>query len=168
VIDGLSRSQYITAKILFIVVLALFATVITFISAFVMGISSYSSVSFEGFRFIFYFFVQTIAYLSFAFLFALTIKKSAPAIGIFFIYSLIIENILEKYINKIITGIDKTGGFLPISSSEHLLLPDKVKNLLKIVNISDPHPEYAYLIASIVYIALCYFTCFYRYKKMDL
>jgi ABC-type transport system involved in multi-copper enzyme maturation permease subunit len=168
VIDGLSRNQYITTKILFILTLALFSTIIAFIAAFVTGISSGAAISFEDFRFIPYFLIQTIAYLSVAFLFALLLKKSVLTAGIFFIYTLIIENVLEKYINKINTGVDKIGGFLPVASSEHLLLPDGVKMLMNMLRTGDPHSEYAYLVASIVYIVLCYFACYYIYKKQDL
>jgi ABC-type transport system involved in multi-copper enzyme maturation permease subunit len=107
-------------------------------------------------------------YLSFAFLFALLLKKSVLTAGIFLIYTLIIENVLEKYINKINIGIEKIGGFLPIASSEHLLLPDDVKSVMKMVNMGDPHSEYVYLIASVVYIVLCYLACYYRYEKQDL
>jgi hypothetical protein len=168
VIDGLSRNQYITTKILFVIALALFSTILTFITAFVIGISSDSAISFKDFRYMHYFFVQAMAYLSFAFLFALLLKKSALSIGVFFIYSLIIENILERYINKIDIGAGKMGGFLPLSSSDHLLLPDSVKTVLKMVNMGDSQPEYLYLIMSIVYIVLCYLVCYYRYEKQDL
>jgi hypothetical protein len=57
---------------------------------------------------------------------------------------------------------------LPISSSEHLLMPEELKTVMRMVNISDPHSEYAYLIVSIVYIVLCCFACFCRYRKQDL
>jgi ABC-type transport system involved in multi-copper enzyme maturation permease subunit len=169
VIDGLSRNQYITTKLLFIITMALFVTIIMFISAFITGLSSGMAISFEGFRFIFYFFIQAVAYISVAFIFALLLKKSVLSTGIFCVYSLIIENILEKYINKIsIGGIEKIGGFLPVSSSEHLLLPDEIKLFLNMVNMGDTHSEYSYLIVSLVYIALCFYACYYRYQKQDL
>jgi hypothetical protein len=154
---------------LLIVALALFATIITAISAFVTGLSSDSAVSFENFKFVFYFFIQTVAYLGVAFLLALMLKKAVLTAGLFFVYALIIENILEKHLNKIsIAGIEKIGGFLPISSSEHLLLPDEVKTAMRMVNMGDAHSEYAYLAASLVYIALCFYACYYRYQKQDL
>jgi hypothetical protein len=168
VIDGLSRNQYITTKILFVIALALFSTILTFVTAFIIGISSNTAISFKGFKYLYYFFVQAMAYISFAFLFALLLKKSALTIGLFFIYALIIENILEKYINRINIGIDKIGGFLPLSSSDHLLLPGKVKSALDMVNMGDAHSEYVYLAVSIVYIALCCLVCYYRYEKQDL
>jgi hypothetical protein len=134
-----------------------------------MGMSEDAAFSFENFRYIFYFFVQATAYLSFALMFALLLKKSVLTVGMFFTYSLIIENIMEMYINKIdVFGIDKIGGFLPISSSEHLLLPEQIKSMMNLANMSGSQSEYAYLIASIVYIGLCYLACYYRFQKQDL
>jgi ABC-type transport system involved in multi-copper enzyme maturation permease subunit len=168
VIDGLSRNQYVTTKILFVIAMALFATIITFIAAFVTGISSGSAISFEGFRYIYYFFIQSVAYFGLAFLLALLLKKTALTIGLFFVYSLIIENVLERYLNKINIGIERIGCFLPLSSSKHLLMPEDLKVMLKMVNLGDSHPEYAYLVASIIYIVLCGWACYYRYRKQDL
>jgi ABC-type transport system involved in multi-copper enzyme maturation permease subunit len=169
VIDGLSRTQYITTKILLIVALALFTTIIAFISAFVTRMSP-GAVSSENLKFLFYFFMQTVAYLGVAFLFALLLRKAVLSVGLFFVYSLIIENILENYLNKISAGgwIEKIGGFLPISSSEHLLMPNQLKTLRQMLDINDPHSEYAYLAATVVYIVLCYLVCYYRYNKQDL
>jgi ABC-type transport system involved in multi-copper enzyme maturation permease subunit len=169
VIDGLSREQYITAKILVIIVLALFATLTVVITAFVTGISSDAAISFKNFRYVYYFFVQAVSYLSLAFLFALLLKKSAFTIAMFFIYSFTFENILEQYLNKINIGINQPGGFLPLNSSDHLLFPDELKTVMKImINMKEPYPESTYLIISIVYIILCYLACYYRYKKQDL
>jgi hypothetical protein len=149
--------------------MALFATIIVFISAFITGIMSDSDISFRNFKYIYYFFVQAVVYFGVAFLLALLLKKTALTIGLFFVYSLIIENVLERYINKINIGIEKIGGFLPVSSSEHLLIPKELKELLyTTVNIGDTHSEYAYLIASIVYIVLCGWACYCIYKKQDL
>jgi hypothetical protein len=161
IIDGLSRNQYITTKILFVVALALLSTILTFISAFVIGLASDTAVSFVNFRFIYYFFIQSLMYISLAFLFALLLKKSALSIGIFFMYSLIIEDILERYLNKINVNI---GDLLPLSSSDHLLSLQVINTFIT----KDPKPEFVYVIASIIYIILCYVLCYYRYEKQDL
>ncbi|MDR3245381.1 MAG: ABC transporter permease subunit [Prevotellaceae bacterium] len=159
IIDGLSRNQYITTKILFVVALALLSTILTFISAFVIGLSSDTTISFVDFRYIYYFFIQSLMYISLAFLFALLLKKSALSIGIFFIYSLIIENILERYLSKI-----NAGDLLPLSSSDHLLSLQVISTFIP----KDSKPEFVYVIVSIIYIILCYAICYYRYEKQDL
>jgi hypothetical protein len=169
IIDGLSRNQYVTTKILFVVALALFSAILTFITAFVIGITSGATVDFTDFRYIYYFFVQALMYGGMALLFALLLKKAALTIGIFFAYSFIIENILERYINKIPIGIEKLGQFLPLSSSDQLLFPDGLRDALRMAGLSEIHrPEYVYLVTSAVYIILCGVACYFRYRKQDL
>jgi hypothetical protein len=159
IIDGLSRNQYVTTKILFVIALALLSTILTFLSAFIIGLSSDSAVSFTNFRYIYYFFVQALMYISLAFLFALLLKKSALSIGIFLIYSLIFENILQyKFFNKL-----NVGDLLPLSSSKQLLAP----SVLNMVT-DNIKPEIVYVLVSITYIAICYAICYYKYEKQDL
>jgi hypothetical protein len=168
IIDGLSRNQYITAKILYVIALALFATILTVICAFFIGMSGDEPVSFKDFRYVFYFFLQALTYIGLSFLLALLFKKTALTIGIFFIYSLILENILERYINKINIGIESIGHFLPLSSSDHLLLFDSLKTAMNMANMGASRPEYAYLTASVIYIVLIGCACYYLYRKQDL
>jgi ABC-type transport system involved in multi-copper enzyme maturation permease subunit len=168
IIDGLSRNQYVTSKILFVIVLALFSTILTAICAFCIGISGETAVSFHDFRYIYYFFIHAVMYLGLAFLFALLFRKAALTIGIFFVYSLPLENILERYLNKLNTGIDSIGHFLPLASSDHLLLFDRLKAAMNLMNMGAARPEYVYLTVSIAYIVLFGFICYYRYNKQDL
>jgi ABC-type transport system involved in multi-copper enzyme maturation permease subunit len=167
VIDGLSRNQYVTSKILFVIVLALFSTILTAACAFCIGVSGETAVSFHNFRYIFYFFVHAVMYLGLAFLFALLLRKTALTIGIFFVYSLMLENILEHYLNKLNTGITNIGDFLPLASSDHLLVFDKMKAAFSMLGTTSK-PEYVYLTVSIVYIALFGLICYYYNKKQDL
>jgi ABC-type transport system involved in multi-copper enzyme maturation permease subunit len=159
IIDGLSRNQFVTTKILFVIALALLSTILTFFSAFFIGLSSDTAVSFVEFKYIYYFFLQAVMYISLAFLFALLLKKSALTIGIFFLYSMIFENILQfQFFNKL-----HVGDLLPLASSEQLLIPTSFN-----VTNTDIKSEAVYVIASIIYIALCYVICYYRYEKQDL
>jgi ABC-type transport system involved in multi-copper enzyme maturation permease subunit len=173
IIDGLSRSQYITAKLLIVAALALLSTALTAVCAFVIGLNGDMPVAFNGIKYIFYFFIQTVTYLEISFLLALVLKKSALTIGLFFTYSLVIENILELYLNKIFNRLgfewaENLGHLLPLSSSDHLLVPDSIKTAVNIANMGAQKPEYVYLAASIAYIVLCGAACYYRYKKQDL
>jgi ABC-type transport system involved in multi-copper enzyme maturation permease subunit len=153
-----------------VIVLALFSTILTAVCAFIIGIWGDTPVSFENFRYIGYFFIQAVSYIGLSFLFALILKKSALTIGIFFIYSLIIENILDKYLNKINIdiGIDNLGHLLPLSSSDHLLIFSDLKTMMSMTGMGASEPEYVYLTASVIYIILCGLACYYRYKKQDL
>jgi hypothetical protein len=168
IIDGLSREQYITAKILYVVSLALFATILTVACAFFIGMLGNDPISFRDFRCVFYFFIQALTYIGLSFLLALLIKKAVLTIGIFFIYSFLIENILEKNLNRLNTGIENIGHFLPLSSSDHLLMFDILKTAMRLANIESYAPENAYLTASVIYIVLIGYACYYLYKKRDL
>jgi ABC-type transport system involved in multi-copper enzyme maturation permease subunit len=151
-----------------VVALALFSTILTAVCAFFIGISGDTPVSFNGFRYIFYFFIQAVMYIGLSFFFSLLFKKTALTIGIFFTYSLIIENVLENYINKINIGTDHIGQFLPLASSDHLLLFDKFNSAMNMANMGSSKPEYVYMITSIIYIILFGYACYYLYKKQDL
>jgi hypothetical protein len=167
-IDGLSRNQYITAKILFVIALALFSTILTFVCALFIGISGDAPVSFNNFRYISYFFIQALMYTGLSFFFSLLLKKTALTIGVFFTYSLVLENVLEKYINKINIGVDNIGQLLPLSSSDHLLLFDQLKTAMEMASPGASKPEYVYLITSIIYIILFGYASYCLYKKQDL
>lgn len=160
IIDGLNRKQYVTSKILFVVAISLFSTLIVFLCAFFIGLSSKTTVLFTQIKFIFYFFIQSLVYLTLALMLALFIKKSILTTGIFLLYSMIIENILERRINKIF----EIGDLLPLASSDHLITTPYITEF-----IGEPaHSEYVYLLLSLCYIVLMCFICYYKYEKQDL
>jgi ABC-type transport system involved in multi-copper enzyme maturation permease subunit len=161
VIDGLSRGQYVTAKLLLVIGLALFSTLLVFLLAFALGLAGGKPVSFAGFGHVGYFFVQAMMYISLAFLVALVVKKSALAIGLFCFYAFVIENMLEKYLDK----VHHAGQLLPLASSDHLLAPGR---LMKIADMDTAWSTPALLLASAVWIGLCLLACYYKYGKQDL
>lgn len=161
VIDGLSRDQYITAKLLLVLALALFSTLLVFLVASLIGIFSGSSFSLVGVKNILYFFLHAAMFLSFALLLALLLKRSAIAMGILIIYWSVIENIAERYLCK----VTSLGQLLPLASSEHLLDLDAHQFFApKHVSMSTT----AFLAATVAYILLCYLACYYHYRKRDL
>lgn len=85
IIDGLSRKQMILSKFYFFTALAAFVTIYTFLIGFIFGlIYSESSDFYSGLHYVGVYFVQTLGYFSFAFLFAVLVKRSALSI-IFYI-----------------------------------------------------------------------------------
>ncbi|MDR2131121.1 MAG: ABC transporter permease [Odoribacteraceae bacterium] len=160
IIDGLSRDQYITAKVLFVLGLALFSSGVTFVVAWFIGSLSGAPFSFEGCKYMGYFFIHAVMFLGLALLFALFLKRSAITIGIFVTYWLVIENVAEKYLCK----LDDFGQLVPLGSSEHLLALDAYR----IVSLVHLMPERFYLSAAVVYIVACYAACYCRYRKQNL
>jgi ABC-type transport system involved in multi-copper enzyme maturation permease subunit len=161
VIDGLSRTRYISAKLLVVTVISLFTTVLVFLTALLLGLVREEPLTFTGVEHVGYFLVQSMMYVSVAFLFALLFKKSALAIGLFCFYAFIIETILERVLNR----IHYIGELLPLASSDHLLAP---AGLMRAARMEAHWSPTVYLISSLVFLSLCFFVCYCRYKRQDL
>lgn len=95
VIDGLNKADFLTGKLLLILCIALFATIIVFITGIINGSvqteNLQSSMIFAKIDFVLAYFVQTIAYMCFALFVSTLVKKSGLAIGLFLLYSKIVE-----------------------------------------------------------------------------
>lgn len=102
IIDGLSRQQFVQAKLQVTVLLALGCTLLVFLTALVFGmVSGGGPITPEGLLYILYFFLQSLVYLLFALNLALLLRKAALAVGIFFIYGLIFDIMLAGVISKL-------------------------------------------------------------------
>lgn len=87
VIDGLSKRDVILGKFMVIVLLSVLVTFYTFLVALIMGgIYSGFGNAFNGIDKIWPYLLQTLGYFSFAFLFALIVRRPALAIIFFIIY----------------------------------------------------------------------------------
>lgn len=97
VINGLSRMEFLTGKILLIGVLALGCTLIVFLVSLILGVISGDFVFgeiFENIGYLLGYFLQTIGYLMIAFWVTLLLKRSGIAIGLLFLYFWFIENVI--------------------------------------------------------------------------
>lgn len=99
IIDGLSRSEFIQAKFLVILVIAVFSAVFLLVMGLYFGITHSSNVSLTAITgqtdHLLYFFMQAIAYMTLAMLFAFVIKKSGLAIIAFIAYTKVVEPIIH-------------------------------------------------------------------------
>jgi hypothetical protein len=119
IIDGETRTQFIVTKLMCGVVVALVSTVFVFLTAIGFGLTAEdSSFGFENFQYIFYFFLQALSYCWLAVFFSLLFKRSGISIGVFFLYTIVLENVLVQALNYYANG---TGRYLPIQSSDELL-----------------------------------------------
>lgn len=124
VIDGWSRLQFIQVKIAMVVILSFFSTVIVFLTALLFGTLSGDAFSFLKIEFIVYYFIQAVSYTMAALVLSLIIKRSGLAIGVFFLYSLIIENMLGAFLNYSSGKINISSGpgdYLPLNSTDNLI-----------------------------------------------
>src|ERR1700743_3287718 len=97
IIDGWSRRQFLSVKLVELLMLAVVCTIVVFVTALVLccigNKVAPGQSHWQDARFIFFYFVQVLSYSTIAFLMALLIRRSGLAIGAFLIYMLA-ENIV--------------------------------------------------------------------------
>jgi ABC-2 type transport system permease protein len=132
VIDGWSRSQFISVKIVMAFLIAVFSTVLVMLTATGFGLLSGSEFSLNQFSHVGFFFLKALTYNMFAVLIAVFVKKTGFAIGLYFIY-LGAENFLSQMLDiislkwKAYNGTDmgSMGDYLPMNAADGLLtFPD--------------------------------------------
>lgn len=164
IIDGWSRKEFIGVKIASAAVLALVATCAVFIVALLFGLfENATSFTFEKVEFIGYFFIQALSYCSAALLFSLLFKRSGITIGIYFLYTLVLENMLAGVLNRY---ADNTGRYLPLESTDNLIRFPAFKVIVNQFTASYNIP--ALLTMSFVYLGLYYFISYKKFQTDDL
>lgn len=120
IIDGWSRKQFIGVKLATVVLFSLIITVINIITCLFFGAISPGSFSMEGTSYIFFIFIQALAYLFFALMLAVLFRRSGLAIIIFFLYGIIFEWLVTAVLTfqlKLAPG----SYFLPLQASDVLI-----------------------------------------------
>jgi ABC-2 type transport system permease protein len=95
IMDGMSKWEIIKAKELVIVVLSLMATLLLVTLTLVLGNYKGNTNIFEGSGIIFAYFFSLMLYLNFAYFISAWLKRSGFVIGMLFLYTLIIENLIS-------------------------------------------------------------------------
>lgn len=161
IIDGWSRKQFLTSKLIDVALVSVLVTILFAIVALVIGLVNKTDSSgniWEGAHYIGLFALQAFAQLSIAFLIAFLARKAFVALGIFLFYFIILEPILVG-LAKI--NANDIGRFLPLEISDRLIpVPaffgrfDEAayKTALAAVNM---HIAYAIILTSLVWL-LCY------------
>jgi ABC-type transport system involved in multi-copper enzyme maturation permease subunit len=181
-IDGLSKKEFVLSKFYFLVVLSLLATVFVFIISLVLGLiySDYTSVSiiFSDLYFFLAFFLKILGVFSLVMFLGFLLKKSAYALGFFFVWVLV-EQIFYGLIRWQFATKDlaeTVSSFFPYTSI-HKLIPEPITRLNAAKKIGkqigedladfDGIPLQCYLIA-IVWIAMFIYFSYKILKKRDL
>lgn len=175
IIDGLSRQQFISVKIMMALIFAIASTLVVLLSALIFGLASGTDFSLNGIQFTGYFFLKALSYNLIAILFSVLVKRTAFAIGIFFIYAGF-ENIISSMLYvwsihlKVNNGVDTgdMGNYLPMNAADGLLqFPD---NPLKTATSSNMPTDYNWVVfaLAIAYLAIFYFWSRRKFIKADL
>lgn len=157
IIDGWTRLDFYHARWLVVLAFSLLTTVYVFLCGLVFGTAYGSFSSFPGsIIHLFYFWVTSFNYYAFALLLAIFLKRSGIAIGMLFLYAMIIESLLSKTINW---GFKtNAGNYLPLQSSDELL-PFPATTLIKnVMALPEGPPAWSYVLASVIWILIYYIT----------
>ena len=168
IIDGWSRRDFMTSKMIDVVIICLLATILYVITAFVIGIINSASATgnfWEGTKYIGLFFLLVFSQLSIAMLIALLVRKAFIALGIFLFYYFPLEPILVQLGKRWANG---AGEFLPLEISDRLIPFPRffirdANEWKRLVAQSDIHTLYTILLTAITWA-----ICFWINKRRDL
>lgn len=163
IIDGWSRKDFISVKLILALIVAFISTIMVFITALSFGYSSGSSFDTENIYYLGYFFLQTLNYSLVALLFAILFKRGALAIGVFFLYSLVLENLIAKPISHYFNG---AGRYFPLESTDSLIPLPVFQSVQRQIN--EPPNYTLLLIVAIIYIGLYTVLAIKKFESDDL
>jgi hypothetical protein len=163
IIDGWSRKDFISVKLVLAVIIAFISTLMVFSTALAFGLSSAGSFDTDKIYFLGYFFIQILTYSMVALLFSILFKRGALAIGVFFLYSVVLENLIAKPISHYFNG---AGRFFPLESTDTLIPLPVFENMQRQIS---SEPNYTLLlIVAIIYLALFAFLAIRKFERDDL
>ena len=164
IIDGLSRTQFIYVKMLLCVLVALVATLIVFFVALFFGLYENSAgFSFQNVQYVGMFFIETLSYTSLALLIATLFRRSGIAIGVYFLYAEILDQLLSLAASHYFNG---AGRYFPLESNDNLIPLPVLKNMVDQL-VAPPNVTYM-LITAAVYLTIYFFVCKRRLETADL
>jgi ABC-2 type transport system permease protein len=169
VIDGWTRSQFIGVKLIEVLLLSIFCTIVVALTAIGFGLIGNKLTAgvsiWQDFRFIPFYFVQMISFSMIAFLLAMLIRRAGLSIGAFLIYL-----ILEKVAVAIGLNVYKSRSvdYLPEQVTNRLIPVPYAKAIFAQQSETWEHHIPIYLLVALLYlIAYCLVTG-RRFLKSDL
>ena len=169
VIDGWSRSQFITSKLLDVLMVSLMITIIYAAVALVTGFANQTRLIHDTWSQAYYiglFGLQTFAQLSIAFLLGFLIKKAFLALGLFLFYFIVVENILYNVLDWYHI---KAANYLPLEISDKIIPRPAFSGKLNMEAYQkslDVVPQY--VILTIILTAVIWAICYRVNNKRDL
>lgn len=167
IIDGMTKKEVIGGKLIFIVFTSILVTVYTGLVALIFGLfNSLEFKLYDNIHFIFIYFLQTLAYFSFAFFFAVLVKKPAMSI-IFFVLSFLFETIIGIFLPA------KLYLYFPLNIFSKLTPIPFFENLIKMAEKQSgevvPRMELLEIgIFTVIYMSIFIFIAYQALKRRDL
>jgi ABC-2 type transport system permease protein len=139
VINGMSRKEVLVSKLQVILYLSLIITVIMTAVIFFMGITHTSHPDYamivEKIGFVPGFFIQILTFLVFAFFFGFMFRATGLAIGLFTLYTLIIEPVLYYLLKIPKLQPNNISPYLPVNSVLKVVEYPNISSLQKIMGL---------------------------------
>jgi hypothetical protein len=171
IIDGWSRRQFLSVKLVELVMLAVVCTIVVFLTALVFGCIANKVAPgqrvLQDSRFVLFYFVQLLSYSTIAFLLALFIRRSGLAIAAFLIYMLAEFIIVGFGRHRFkLDGVD----YLPEEVTDRLIPQPYLRRVLESSADAARWEQHIpiYLVVALVYLVLYYLITDWRITKSDL
>jgi len=122
IIDGWSRNQFITSKLVDVALISLIITILCFVVALVAGVTNHTRLirdTWGSVHYIGLFALQTFSQLSVAFLVGFLVRKAFIALGIFIFLFIIFEPLISSLLKVYANDIGKY--FLPLEISDRMI-----------------------------------------------
>jgi len=168
IIDGMSRMDFLKSKVATIFVLSasatIFITLIILITGLIYSDPDTKNLSdiFTDTEFILAFFLNLFGYLLFALLVGMIVRRSGLSIGLLFLYSVMIENII---IFNLPSSLDAISDFFPMSSLGSLIdIPYKKYIFMEIRD----YLAFSAFFTVLAYISLYFYLNFRLLRGRDL
>ncbi|HEX6431039.1 MAG TPA: ABC transporter permease subunit [Niastella sp.] len=165
IIDGWTRKQFITGKILIASLFAVLSTILVALTAMLFGfMQGDAPFSFEGFSYIGYFFLQAMSYIMVALLMGVLFKRGGLAIGVFFAYTLILEQIIVLLLNRYANYM---GRYMPLETTDMLTPFPHIQRVMNKLLSNTPNYSAIFIVA-LVYLAAYLFFTVRKFQTDDL
>ncbi len=164
IMNGMSRTDFIISKLFLIVIISLGSAIFLFLTGLIIGIISTPELQFPDMikysGFIPAYFLLLTAYLIFSLLIGLLIKKTGLAMGLMFLYTLIVEPVIVFRIKT-----DWIKGLFPIKAINNLIHMPFGKYALREV---QDYVAFKDVIIVLIYMAFFIYCIYLLLKKRDL
>ncbi len=179
IINGLSRDEFMSGKLMIIFLIALWAALIVFFSGIITGMIFTKGISlqliFDKSYLVLIYFIQAVAYMSFALMVAIIFRSNALSIIMYLLYFIMIEPITRLFFPKsirpffpvkIMKDLTPIPEFLSITSNTTEI--DKGSLSFESMGIFQKAlPVHISLIIGVFYISLFLLISFWIIRKRD-
>jgi ABC-2 type transport system permease protein len=166
IIDGLSRKQFVQVKLADALIIAIVSTLVVFIITLLFGILGGSQFTFEGMEYIGYYFICSLIYILFGMTIAFLLRKAALSVGIYFIYGLIVDNVVPGLVRQQFGGKPYGTYFMPLDVADGLLpfpfFKSQIQAVLRTPNV------YICLAICAAWIIFYYFFTIRKFEREDI